>query len=126
MKIAIPVAEYLGMESVVFGHFGSAPAFALVDSDAMTVEMPANRDHGHVHGACSPLKALSGVKPEAVVVGGIGMGALLGLNAAGIKVYRAVNGTVAEVVARFKAGCLAEMDASSACAGHDHGHTCHA
>jgi predicted DNA-binding protein (UPF0251 family)/predicted Fe-Mo cluster-binding NifX family protein len=125
VRIAIPVAQYRALESPVYGHFGSAPAFALVDSETMAVEAIANRDRGHVHGACSPMEALAGARPDAVIVGGIGAGALMGLRAAGIKVYRAEGGTVAEAVSRFKAAELPEIDASGACAGHGGGHSCH-
>ena len=125
MKIAIPVAEYRGLESPVYGHFGSAPVFALVDSETMAVEPIGNRDHGHVHGACSPMKALAGAKPAAVVVGGIGAGALMGLRAAGVRVYRAVGGTVNEAVLSLKSGALQEIEEGGACAGHAGGHACH-
>ena len=125
MKIAIPVADYRALESQVYGHFGSAPVFALVDSDTLAVEAVGNRDHGHVHGACSPLKALAGAKPDAVVVGGIGGGALMGLRAAGIKVYRCTEGTVADAVRLLKDNKLEEIDDTGVCAGHSGGHTCH-
>ena len=125
MKIAIPVEEYRGIESQVYGHFGSAPAFAFVDTETLSVEAIGNRDHDHVHGACSPMKALAGAKPDAVIVGGIGMGALMGLRAAGIKVYRAVDGTVADAVRQFKAAALPEIEEQGACAGHAAGHSCH-
>ena len=124
VKIAIPVAEYRGLESEVYGHFGSAPAFALVDAETMSVEAIGNRDHAHVHGACSPMKALAGARPDAVIVGGIGMGALMGLREAGIKVFRAVGGTVADAVRQLKAAELAEMDEAGACSGHGGGNTC--
>ena len=125
MKVCIPVAEYRGLESPVYGHFGSAPAFALVDAETLSVEPIGNRDHAHVHGACSPMKALAGARPDAVIVGGIGAGALQGLKAAGIKVYRAAGGTVADAVRQFKAAELAEIDEDGACAGHGAGHSCH-
>ena len=125
MKIAIPVAEYRGLESRVYGHFGSAPAFALMDAETLSVKAISNSDHAHVHGACSPMKALAGARPDAVIVGGIGMGALLGLRAAGIKVYRAVDGTVADAVRQLKAEELTEIEENGACAGHGGGHSCH-
>ena len=125
MKIAIPVADYRGLESPVYGHFGSAPVFALVDSETMAIEPVGNRDHGHVHGACSPLKALAGAKPDAIIVGGIGMGALLGLRAAGMKVYRCTEGTVTDAVRLLTDNKLEEIDDKGACAGHGGGHTCH-
>jgi predicted Fe-Mo cluster-binding NifX family protein len=125
MKIAIPVAEYHGLESPVYGHFGSAAAFALVDTETMAVKAISNNDQAHVHGACSPMKALAGARPDAVIVGGIGMGALLGLRAAGIKVFRAAEGTVADAVRQFKAAELPEIEEKGACAGHGGGHSCH-
>ena len=125
MKIAIPVAEYRGLESPVYGHFGSAPVFALVNSETMSVAAIGNGDHAHIHGMCSPMKALAGARPDAVIVGGIGAGALIGLRSAGIKVYRAVDGTVADAVRQFKAGELPEIEEDGACAGHGGDHPCH-
>ncbi|MEN6577322.1 MAG: NifB/NifX family molybdenum-iron cluster-binding protein [Phycisphaerales bacterium] len=125
MRIAIPVAEYRGLESLVYGHFGSAPVFVLVDSETMSVEALENEDHAHVHGQCSPMRALAGAGPEAVVVGGIGAGALVGLRQAGITVYRAAGKTVAEVVSLLKNGELPEIREDGACAGHSGGHSCH-
>lgn len=91
----------------------------------MAVKAINNSDHAHVHGACSPMKALAGAQPDVVIVGGIGMGALLGLRAAGIKVYRAVEGTVADVVRQFKGAELVEIKEEGACSGHGGGHSCH-
>ena len=36
MKVHIPIAEGRGMESPICGHFGSAPAFLLVEGRART------------------------------------------------------------------------------------------
>jgi len=33
MKICMPVSEAKGMDSVIYGHFGSAPFFAVYDTD---------------------------------------------------------------------------------------------
>ena len=57
----------------------------------------------------------------ASVVGGIGMGALMKLQAAGIAVFRAEHETVAETVSAFKSGTLSQVDPAGACGGH-HGH----
>jgi predicted Fe-Mo cluster-binding NifX family protein len=42
MKVAIPVAEYCGLDSLVYGHFGSAPLFVLVDTETMSIESLSN------------------------------------------------------------------------------------
>ena len=117
MKVCVPVAEYCGLESQVYGHFGSAASFAVVDTETMEVAQLSNRDQVHVHGACSPLNALAGAKPDVVLVGGIGLGALSGLRQAGIIVCIAPEGTVAEAVRLFKEGELQELEAST-CACH--------
>jgi predicted Fe-Mo cluster-binding NifX family protein len=124
MKVCIPVGEYCGLESPVSGHFGSAPCFVLVDTETMAVERLPNPDRGHVHGACSPLRALAGVKPEAALVGMIGTGALLGLRRAGIAVCRAPAGTVADAVRLFKAGQLEQLAEEAACAAHEGSSAC--
>jgi predicted Fe-Mo cluster-binding NifX family protein len=125
MKVCIPVAEYCGLESPVYGHFGSAPAFALVDCETMSVELLGNQNQEHVDGQCRPMKALAGLTPDAVVVGGIGAGALRGLLGAGIRVYRCGGDTVADAVRLLKNGELPEMQEDDACTGHAGGYSCH-
>jgi predicted Fe-Mo cluster-binding NifX family protein len=109
----------------VYGHFGSAPVFALVDTETLAVEALDNRDHGHQHGACSPLKAIGGQQVKVVIVGGIGPGAIRGLQAAGIEVFRFVGGTVADAVQQYKDGALSALTLDHACGGHGSGHDCH-
>ncbi|HSV99699.1 MAG TPA: NifB/NifX family molybdenum-iron cluster-binding protein [Sedimentisphaerales bacterium] len=77
----------------MYGHFGSAPGFVLVDSETMSVQALGNADQTHEHGQCSPMKALAGAMPDVVVVGGIGAGAVNGLRHAGIRVYQSLGGT---------------------------------
>jgi predicted Fe-Mo cluster-binding NifX family protein len=125
MKVCIPIEEYRGLNSTVYGHFGSAPVFALVDTATLAVEPLNNRDEHHQHGACSPLKAMGGHAVNAVIVGGIGAGAIRGLHAAGIDVFQFVDGTVAEAVKQFKAGTLRTLGLGQACAGHAAGNSCH-
>ncbi len=124
MKICFPVESDNGMDSEVYGHFGSAPLFAIFDTATKTLEPVGNRDLGHVHGMCNPLKALDGRAVDAIVVGGIGAGAITKLNAMGIKAYRAVRGTVSDNVGLFEAGELPEMNVSHACGGHGHAGGC--
>jgi predicted Fe-Mo cluster-binding NifX family protein len=91
----------------------------------MAIESLGNANEHHEHGQCSPMKALAGSVPDAVVVGGIGAGALLGLRQAGIKVYRATGSTVAEVISLLKSGQLPEVSPQDTCAGHGGGSGCH-
>lgn len=122
MNICIPVTEDNGLKSPVSAHFGSAPLFVIVDTDTNACETIANQNMHHGPGGCSPLRALAGHDIDGVVVGGIGMGAMMKLRAAGITVYRAEQDTVEEAVAACKAGALKEVDPLSTCAHHGHGH----
>ncbi len=124
MKIAFPIQDNKGLASAVFGHFGSAPHFIIVDSISGTFEAFGNPDREHQHGRCQPLKALGGKPVDAVVVGGIGAGALLKLNAAGIRTYRAVEGTVNENLELIQSGALPMFTLDHTCTGHDAGGDC--
>jgi len=50
MIIVFPTQENNGIESPVFGHFGSAPHFIVVDSESNAVEAVVNTDKDHQHG----------------------------------------------------------------------------
>ncbi len=121
MKICFPVTENEGVSSKVFGHFGSAPMFVVADTNSREVKEVMNRDRSHAHGACKPMKALGGQIFDAIVVGGIGAGALAGLNQAGIKVYQAIDATITENIVSFERGELTEINYNQVCAQHEHG-----
>ncbi len=122
MKVCFPVERNDGVDSVVFGHFGSAPLFIMIDRATGEVSEVANGDLNHAHGACQPIKAISGQPVNAVVVGGIGRGALVGLNRAGIGVYKAGAATVRDNMALLASGSLVFWGEADTCAGHGHGH----
>ena len=121
MKIAFPTQENKNIESPVYSHFGSARFFIIVDADTGEQETVDNHDLNHAHGKCQPLVALGGTSVDAVVVGGIGGGALKKLAEAGVKTYRAVEGTVSENLSLFKDGKLPQFTMDHTCKGHQHG-----
>jgi predicted Fe-Mo cluster-binding NifX family protein len=121
MQICIPVVEDRGLDSRVSAHFGSAPAFMIVDTESRNCRLVGNSNQHHAHGLCQPLAALAGETVDGIVVGGIGMGALMKLQTAGITVYRAVHPTVGETLAAFTAGSLQPLGQNEVCGGH-HGH----
>jgi predicted Fe-Mo cluster-binding NifX family protein len=125
MNICIPVVLNEGLESSVNEHFGSSPAFLIVDTETGQHRAIENRDQNHTHGMCQPLAALSGERIDAIVVGGIGMGALNKLAAAGIDVFLAQPGTAAATVDAFKAGTLRRATPQNACVHHGGCHGAH-
>jgi predicted Fe-Mo cluster-binding NifX family protein len=123
MKICFPVLNNQGLESLVYEHFGSAPIFVMADTETGMVTALGNADMGHVHGACNPVMALNNQQVDAIVVGGIGAGALMKLNQQGIKVYQASGRTIRENIGLMETGDL-PVFARSSCQGHSGG-CCH-
>lgn len=124
MKVCFPVAENQGLESKVYEHFGSAPGFVVVDMTTSEVTAINNHDQIHEHGGCNPVAGLGGNQVDAVVVGGIGGGALHKLNSSGMRVFQAQAGTIADNIALFKSNALPEYMPGHTCGGHGHSHGC--
>ena len=121
MKVGFPVEHDEGMESKVYGHFGSAPAFVVVDTEKNEVRTIQNQDLNHIHGACNPIQALNGQQLDSLVVGGIGGGALMKLNALGIKVFGAGAQKVKENLQLFQKNGLQELTMDHSCKSHQGG-----
>jgi predicted Fe-Mo cluster-binding NifX family protein len=122
VNICIPVLEDKGLDSPVSLHFGSAPVFLIVDAEGGTCRAVPNRNLHHSHGMCQPLLSLAGENVGAIVVGGIGMGAIGRLRASNIEVYISDLPTVNATLAAFKSGSLQPVTPQTACGHHGHGH----
>ena len=118
MKLCFPVKIDNGLESIVFNHFGSSPLFVLIDTETNETGVINNQDLGHTHGMCNPFKALNGKIVDAIIVGGIGAGAIKKLNSMGIKVYRASDDTIRKNIDLFENNSLPELSINDACTHH--------
>jgi len=118
MKLCFPVQKDEGLDSTVYNHFGSAPSFVVVDTQTNSVASIANRDQHHAHGACNPLKALDNQQVDAIIVGGIGAGALTRLNQMGIAVHRSQAPTVRENMTLHADQRLPVLTVQGCCGGH--------
>jgi predicted Fe-Mo cluster-binding NifX family protein len=131
MRACFPVAHDRGLESRVYPHFGSAPTFLLVDSEAKSIRAIANPECEHAHGRCHPLDVLAGEEIDLVVVSDIGAGALDRLRDARIAVYHTARGTLGEALEAIARGALPPVLPEDAFVhrdgrghGHRHGHHC--
>ncbi|WP_296647974.1 NifB/NifX family molybdenum-iron cluster-binding protein [Romboutsia sp. 13368] len=122
MKICVPVEANNGLESKPFGHFGSAPMFVVCDLESGDLSTINNGDLEHEHGKCQPIKALSGNVVDAVIVGGIGQGAISKLNSMGIKVYKAQGETIKDNLDLYKQNKLQEFPSNHTCSHDGCGH----
>lgn len=109
MKIAFTTSG-MTLESPLDSRFGRAPQFLVYDVDRETFEVVDNRqsvDAAQGAGIRSAETAASaGV--GAVVTGHCGPKAFRALSAAGIRVFSTDATTVAEALARYRTGRLAE------------------
>jgi predicted Fe-Mo cluster-binding NifX family protein len=90
--------------------------FYFINLDSSSAFQYSDKDHAHGH--CQPVSAFCGHTVDAVVVGGIGRGALGKLHAAGIRTFRAVEGSVRDNLSIFTAGKLPQFTSAMTCAGH--------
>lgn len=120
MKLCIPVADGEGLEARVSGHFGSAPYYALVDTDTARVTMVKN-DH-QSHGGCAQVGRLRRHQIDGVVCSNMGRRAYGRFRADGIEVYTSERETLSQVLEEYRAGTLRQPSEDEMCMGHDHGY----
>ncbi len=109
MKIAITSTGET-LNSQVDPRFGRAAFFMIGDTD--TMEFTAIENENATGGAAGigSAKRVIDEGVEAVLTGNCGPNAQQTLEAAGIRLYTNVTGTVAEAVERFKSGALTAAD----------------
>ena len=104
----------------VFQHFGHSEQFKLYDvENGIIVGEQVVDTNGSGHGALAGF--LQAAKVDALICGGIGMGAQMALADAGIKLYAGVQGS-ADAAARALAEGRLEYDPDARCDHHGHHH----
>jgi predicted Fe-Mo cluster-binding NifX family protein len=119
MKIAVTYENGL-----IFQHFGHTEQFKIYDiEDGKIISSEVIDTNGQGHGALAGV--LGGAKVDALICGGIGMGAQMALAEAGIKLYGGVQGDADEAAQALAEGRL-EYDPDAKCDhhGHEEGHKC--
>ena len=119
MNVCIPVKTNDGLSSEVFGHFGSAPYFAIYDTESRSIKFIKNNNADHAHGTCQPLKALGQCNIGAVVCVGMGTRAVERLNEEGVKAYKVSGETAGEIIEKFQKNILEEITVENACSHHN-------
>ena len=108
MKIAV-TSTGKTLDSQVDLRFGRTAYFIIVDTETMDFTVIENENIAAAGGAgISSAKTVIDTGAQAVLTGNCGPNAERTLNAAGVKLYTSVNGTVSEAVELFKAGKLTE------------------
>jgi predicted Fe-Mo cluster-binding NifX family protein len=124
VRIAFTANDALGLDGMVCEHFGHSPYFVFVDLDdngnLLNVQTMANpMVENHSCGAV--VSVVSQQKANVMISGGMGMGALMHFQAAGIDVFTGASGSIRDALSAYQAGSLPGNQAN--CQGHAGG--CH-
>lgn len=105
----------------IFQHFGHTEAFKVYDiEDGKILSSEVVDTNGSGHGALAGV--LNALNVDALICGGIGGGARMALDAAGIRLYGGVSGTADQAVEALLAGNLA-FNPDVQCSHHgEHAH----
>ena len=102
----------------IFQHFGRTEKFKLYDiAEGKIVNEQIVDTNGTGHGALAGF--LQAAKADALICGGIGRGAQIALEEAGIRLYGGVQGSADDAAAAFAAGSLT-FDPDVHCDHHEH------
>ncbi len=104
----------------IFQHFGHAEQFKLYDVEDGKIVAEQVIDAGG-SGHCALAALLQTAKVDALICGGIGMGAQIALAEAGVRLYAGVQGK-ADVAANALAAGELVYDPDARCECHDHHH----
>jgi len=124
--VAIACDSADGTAGNVSSHFGHTPYFVvavLADREIVATRLVASPGHGQ---GCSMPGFVDSLGVSAVIVGGIGAGAVNGLGARGIEVVAGASGNAAIALHAFATGSLAKGEpgcnghGGGNCGGHHH------
>lgn len=102
MKIALP-----NVENMVNPHFGTSKSFVIVtieDNEIKNTEEVSTAELAHQHESLADLLVKKGV--TVVITGGIGGGALAGLERFGLEVIKGASGGYRAVIQKYIEGNL--------------------
>jgi len=114
VRLVIPIERFDIERSVIFPHFGRAPEFAVIDlsKDGRVISIKSERNVGeHFGGQGGAETVVTSLRPDALVVKGMGPRGLAAFQSNGIVVFASPVDSVGEAVEAYLAGrlsCLTE------------------
>jgi predicted Fe-Mo cluster-binding NifX family protein len=111
MRTCIPVVDDGGLDSRLSPQFGTAPMFLIVDTDgvAWTSHVVRNVTRPQGTTGCARQDIVADEEIDAVIVAGIGPGALDKLRAAQVRVYHTARSTARAALQGIGTGALAPI-----------------
>lgn len=119
MKVAMPVQVDNGMDSVLSGHFGSAPFFAVLDTESGELQVVENDEAMHEHGQCMPVDSLAELGVQAVLCNGMGRRAIMKFVDQNIRVLQAMGDEkISDILPKLRNQLYVDFSLQNACSGH--------
>ncbi len=109
MKICQPAETEQGSNSVLHGHFRSAPRYIVFDTNTNKSQSLGNERKKTDRHYSDNLNSLNDLSVDVAIVGGLGKCALSKMKKKGIKVYRAVTHRLDDNIESLKKGELTEL-----------------
>lgn len=121
MRLVFPTDENMGFLSKRGAHFGKAKFYTIIKLvEGKIEEVEVQENPGHSAGVCGNAVAnIMSLRPEALIVSGIGGSPAKGFATAGLDLYfDDVSKTVKESVDMFVQNKLSKLDANGTCSAH--------
>lgn len=116
MIVAVPLEKSEGLDSLICEHFGSAPQYAVCDTESGRLRIVDNADRDHECGQCSPIDVFLPNNITAVLCKGIGGRAIGRLRTLDIDVYFAEGlSTLNQALKSHKRGLMRKVESHDAC-----------
>ena len=117
-RIAIPVKSHSSRDDQVYGHFGKAPVYHVINdiNDPSKDEALENKSN-HFDGELSPPDFLNSKHIDVLITSSIGKGAYNKLNIHGVKIYRTKKQSIADILREYSENKLEIMSEDMA---HSH------
>jgi len=125
-RIALPVLEDQGMQSIVNQHFGKSKGFIIVNSDGTELTY-IDTASARKENECAPIRALVEHGCKTLLCHSMGRGALARSHQAGLLIYQAQGGqSIAEALDAFRQGKCPDLPDRALCNHHHHDGEAHA
>lgn len=121
MRLIYPTDENLGFLSKRGAHFGKAKFYTIITlKDEKIEDVEVVQNPGHSGGACAnAVSNIMDLKPDALVVSGIGSSPAKGFADAGLDVYfDKVSPTVQASIEEFLKNSIEKIVGSGTCSAH--------
>lgn len=119
IRLAIPIENNAGLQSIIAQHFGRAPTYAVVTENKELLITIENKSE-HFGGTGKPPELLKDRNIDILLCGGLGPKAIKQFERYGIEVFVGAKGTIEETIDLYKAGQLAMATDENACKNHRH------